>query len=112
MAKKKTLRTNWKEEHRLAIVDRNNYSGRCLRLEEKLKAATEEVAGQLRENARLHREANNVGDRLDHIQTIAEMMTSAPAHSIPGDGIEGYGRDVLLGMLLEKLRTIERPIPF
>ena len=112
MAKKKTLRTNWKSECARAVDVRNYYSTKCEGLEKKLEAAEEEIKGQSKLVVHLEARASNVGDRLDHIQTIAEQMTSAPAYSISGEGGAGYGRDILLGMLLEKLRSIPRPPSF
>ena len=112
MTTKKGQRTDWKHQYRLELIAHNDCVAKCSRLEKKLEAAEEEITGQSKLVVRLEARASNVGERLDHMQTIAEMMTSAPAHSIAGDGVSGYGRDVLLGMLLEKLRTIERPVPF
>jgi len=112
MAKKKVQRTDWKKEFVLVQEDRNHFIDKWQRITKKLEEAEQEITGQSKLVVRLEARASNVGEQLDDITTVAEMMTSAPAHSIPGDGHAGYGRDILLGMLLEKLRTIPRPVPF
>lgn len=112
MTKKKVQRTDWKKEHRIALEDLNHYGAKVVRLEKKLEEAEQEITGQSKLVVRLEAKASNVGGQLDDMQTIVEMMTCAPAHSIASEGVEGYGRDILLGMLLEKLRTIPRPVPF
>jgi hypothetical protein len=110
--KKKVQRTDWKKEFVLLQEDRNNFIDKWQRVQKTLEEAEQEIKGQSKLVVRLEARASKVGEQLDAMQTIVELMTSAPAHSIAGGGVEGYGRDVLLGMLLERLRNIERPVPF
>ena len=112
MAKKKVQRTDWKKEFVLVQQDRNNLVYKCERLEGDVKQAATQLSDMIDRKSRLSIQAREVSDLIENVVTIAEMMTSAPAHSIPGEGGAGYGRDVLLGMLLEKLRNIPRPVPF
>ena len=110
--KKKVQRTDWKKEYVLLQQDRNNHIEECERIDKELAREVGRLHDTQVDVGRLEREQREVSNTIENVVTIAEMMTSAPAHSIPGDGVEGYGRDVLLGMLLEKLRTIPRPVPF
>lgn len=112
MTKKKVQRTDWKKEFQLAITDRNYHSMKCEGLREQLEEAEQEIAGQSRLVVRLEARASKVGEQLAEVTAIANQLLTAPQGSfVEGETIE-HGRDVLLGMLIEKLRKIERPVPF
>ena len=108
-AKKKVQRTDWKSECARAVDVRNYYSTKSEGLERRLEEAHKEIDDLRSRNSRLSNQKADVGNQLNDLLAIAEMMTRAPANSIPEDGSAGYGRDILLGMLLEKLQRIERP---
>ena len=111
-AKKKAQRTDWKEEHRLAIVDRNNYSAKCSRLEDELEVSHQRHDEQKRANVRLRNEAEDVGRGVLAVSRIAHEILTAPEHTHTDGETTTYGREVLLGRLIEKLLQIPQPMPF
>ena len=112
MTKKKVQRTDWKQEHALAVADRNYHQAKCEGLLEQIKEVEIVSDGRLRAVDRLEREQRAVGEQILAVsQIVNQLLTANEYSSTNGETIE-HGRAVLLGRLIERLRQIPQPMPF
>lgn len=111
-AKKKVQRTDWKKEFVLVQEDRNQFIDKWHGLQRKLEEAEEEIAGHSRIIARFENEARKISNRIDEVSGLLHALIVAPEHSSTDGETTNYGREVILGRLVEAVKRIPRAMPF
>ncbi len=112
MAKEKVQRTDWKKQFVLVQEDRNRWLVKCEGLEEEIGQANRDEVTQSRRIDRLENEARETSRRVDEVSSLLHALMTAPEHSSTDGETTNYGRDVVLGRLVEAVKRIPRTIPF